>query len=119
MAKLANYSVIDSVIVCDEIARLQVTWVNPDSNTNDTTLTAIQSQIPDVDLFEQLQLNEVLKVCRKSRTLSDAGRRLFSTSRQEKKQANDADRLRKYLAKHGLTWQASSQISEKTFKQIV
>ncbi|WP_370255936.1 hypothetical protein [Erwinia sp. 198] len=35
-------------------------------------------------------------------SLSEAGRRLFAVSRQGKKQPNDADRLRKYLARFGL-----------------
>jgi sigma54-dependent transcription regulator len=34
----------------------------------------------------------------------DAGRTLFSVSRQRRTTSNDADRLRKYLARFGLTW---------------
>jgi transcriptional regulatory protein RtcR len=48
------------------------------------------------------QLNAVIGVCRNSANLSEAGRTLFAMSRQEKKQANDADRLRKYLGRFGL-----------------
>lgn len=44
----------------------------------------------------------VLGVCMQCRSLSDAGRRLFSASRERRKAANDADRLRKYLAKFDL-----------------
>jgi transcriptional regulatory protein RtcR len=36
--------------------------------------------------------------------MSDAGRELFAASRQKKKAPNDADRLRKYLARFGLDW---------------
>ena len=43
---------------------------------------------------------------RQSRTLSDAGRVFFAISREKKSTANDADRLRKYLARFGLTWDA-------------
>lgn len=43
--------------------------------------------------------------CRESAKLSKAGRRLFGSSRERKKTANDADRLRKYLARFGLNWQ--------------
>ena len=56
----------------------------------------------NLDPFDQVQLAYVVQVCRQSSTLSDAGRRLFQRSRQEKKLSNDADRLRKYLAKFGL-----------------
>ena len=38
------------------------------------------------------------------RRLSDAGRTLFAISRQGKRNPNDADRLRKYLARFGMTW---------------
>jgi transcriptional regulatory protein RtcR len=37
--------------------------------------------------------------------LSDAGRRLFDQSRKRRVVVNDADRLRKYLLKFGLTWE--------------
>jgi transcriptional regulatory protein RtcR len=43
-------------------------------------------------------------VCQASRSLSDAGRRLFAVSRAKKSAPNDADRLRKYLARFGLDW---------------
>lgn len=43
---------------------------------------------------------------RRTRSLSDAGRALFSASRQQKTSANDADRLRKYLGRFGLDWKA-------------
>jgi transcriptional regulatory protein RtcR len=49
-------------------------------------------------------LAAVIKVCRECRTLSEAGRILFGSSRERKKAANDADRLRKYLARFGLSW---------------
>ncbi|WP_066799492.1 hypothetical protein [Sphingomonas soli] len=41
---------------------------------------------------------------RRSRSLSEAGRALFAASRARRTSANDADRLRKYLAKFGLEW---------------
>ena len=37
-------------------------------------------------------------------SLSAAGRVLFDRSRERKKIANDADRLRKYLARFDLEW---------------
>ena len=41
---------------------------------------------------------------RTSRSLAEAGRRLFAVSRQRKMVANDADRIRKYRARYGLEW---------------
>lgn len=48
---------------------------------------------------------ELGAICRASRTLSAAGRRLFSVSRMTKTSGNDADRLRKYLARFGLKFE--------------
>ena len=56
----------------------------------------------EVDPFDRVQLEEVLRVCRSARSLSDAGRTLFAVSRTKKSSSNDADRLRKYLARYGL-----------------
>lgn len=56
-------------------------------------------------LFDRLQLEAVIRICRESSTLSDAGRRLFDHSRTQRTVVNDADRLRKYLMKFGLTWE--------------
>ncbi|MCP5528708.1 MAG: sigma 54-dependent transcriptional regulator, partial [Verrucomicrobiales bacterium] len=46
----------------------------------------------------------VLRVCCTMPTLSEAGRHLFAVSRGRKTRTNDADRLRKYLARFGLSW---------------
>ena len=58
-----------------------------------------------MDLFDRLQLQAVLGVCRQARSLSEAGRQLFDQSRTQRSVVNDADRLRKYLHKHGLSWE--------------
>ena len=62
-----------------------------------------------LDLFDQAQLAFVIRVCRESATLSDAGRKLFAATRENRKTANDADRLRKYLARFDLDWQQITQ----------
>ena len=53
----------------------------------------------------------VLQVCRQSRTLSDAGRQLFQASRAQRTVVNDADWLRKYLARFGLDWERLTSAS--------
>ena len=55
-----------------------------------------------------MQLEAVGKVCRQSKTMSDAGRTLFGVSRQAKSKPNNADRLKKYLARFGLDWEQVS-----------
>lgn len=57
-----------------------------------------------LDRFERVQLEDVLSVCRTAGSLFAAGRVLFNQSRERKRVANDADRLRKYLARFGLEW---------------
>lgn len=57
-----------------------------------------------LDLFEQIQLEAVLQVCVHCKSLSEAGRRLFQVTRLQRSVVNDADRLRKYLHRYGLTW---------------
>jgi transcriptional regulatory protein RtcR len=57
-----------------------------------------------IDPFDRVQLAEVVRICRRSRSLSDAGRNLFSASRSRRASSNDADRLRKYLQRYGLSW---------------
>ncbi len=54
------------------------------------------------DRFELAQLREVLAVCGKSHTLSEAGRELFAISRREKSSSNDTDRVRKYLQRFNI-----------------
>jgi transcriptional regulatory protein RtcR len=106
MATLAAGGRISSDEVHDEIDRLRSTWQAVADHDGLPTMRALLSpeQIDALDLFDRAQLEVVLGVCRDSASLSDAGRKLFSVSRLEKKQANDADRLRKYLARFGLTW---------------
>jgi transcriptional regulatory protein RtcR len=61
--------------------------------------------VQQLDLFDRLQLQAVLDVCRQSKNMSDAGRKLFAVSRESKAKPNDADRLRKYLARFNLDWE--------------
>lgn len=57
-----------------------------------------------IDPFDRVQLAEVIRTCRGSTSLSDAGRRLFAVSRGHRTSTHDADRLRKYLQRVGLDW---------------
>jgi transcriptional regulatory protein RtcR len=64
------------------------------------------ARLSALDRFDRIQLEEVVRVCRDARSLSEAGRVLFAASRTPRATTNDADRLRKYLARYGLTLQA-------------
>jgi transcriptional regulatory protein RtcR len=61
-------------------------------------------EIEALDLFDRLQLQAVLEVCRRSSSLADAGRKLFAATRSKRSSLNDSDRLRKYLGRFGLDW---------------
>jgi transcriptional regulatory protein RtcR len=61
-------------------------------------------RLGELDVFDRVQLEAVLRVCAASASMSEAGRRLFSVSRTRKASSNDADRLRKYLARFGIAW---------------
>ncbi|HEX2489605.1 MAG TPA: sigma 54-dependent transcriptional regulator, partial [Blastocatellia bacterium] len=109
MATLAPGGRISTQVVEEEIERLRSTWSAPGSsgsNDGDQFLEELLGveKLEEIDLFDRLQLVAVIKVCRESRTLSEAGRALFGSSRMRKRTANDADRLRKYLARFGLSW---------------
>lgn len=61
-----------------------------------------KERLSQIDYFERVQLEGVVKVCRESRSLSEAGRILYNASRDRKNSRNDSDRLAKYLASYGL-----------------
>jgi len=105
MATLAQGARISVDLVREEIQRLEASWPLRDSRANDSLAGILpDDQLSQLDLFDRLQLERVLEVCRNSRSLSDAGRVLFHASRSRKTTSNDADRLRKYLARFGLDW---------------
>jgi transcriptional regulatory protein RtcR len=105
MATLAPSGRINEEIVAEELERLKQRWSGGASgDVDDLSLVLTPEQIEAIDLFDRVQLASVIGVCRETRSLSDAGRRLFAVSRQSKASSNDADRLKKYLARFGLTW---------------
>ena len=97
MATVAAGGRITEPIVDEEIDRLRALWREPDR-------TPGAARMEDLDLFDRAQLSAVLEVCARSRSLSEAGRELFSVSRAKKKAVNDADRLKKYLSRFGIEW---------------
>ncbi|MDR1947688.1 MAG: RNA repair transcriptional activator RtcR [Desulfovibrio sp.] len=112
MGTLAGESRITMDIVREEWTRLEKGWQNlagKDSRSEEDDARLLHSVIGEkadnLDLFDAVQLACVIRECRNSRNLSDAGRRLFAKSRRQKSNPNDADRLRKYLGKFSLSWE--------------
>jgi transcriptional regulatory protein RtcR len=106
LATLANGGRITKADADEEIARLRAAWDGPGDAGDGLVQAALGAEAARaLDLFDRCQLQTVLQVCRRSPTLSAAGRALFAQSRQQKKKLNDADRLRKYLLRFGLDWE--------------
>lgn len=108
MATLASGGRITVTDVDSEIERLKAQWSRPALHLGpvpeDDPTRFLGERVDEIDRFELPQLREVIRVCRASRSLSEAGRSLFAASRRRKSNPNDADRLRKYLARFGLSW---------------
>jgi len=113
MSTLAPGGRITNEVVNEEIDRLRSAWREQQGTESEDLLERLigKEKLSGLDLFDRHQLASVLKVCRESRTLSEAGRALFSTSRERKKTVNDADRLRKYLARFALDWRELRDLS--------
>ncbi|MFO0830205.1 MAG: RNA repair transcriptional activator RtcR [Phycisphaerales bacterium] len=112
MATLAPAGRIDVPTVEQEVRRLEAAWEGPaesppGADGTDDPLSSVLpgEQLAALDRFDRAQLADVVRVCRQSRTLSEAGRTLFAASRGRRTTVNDADRLRKYLARFGVAWE--------------
>jgi len=107
MTTLAPGGRITRAVLDSELRRLEAAWQTPPAPDSDDAIL-VSALGPDgaakLDLFDRAQLACVLRVCRSSATLSEAGRRLFAVTRGKRKITNDADRLQKYLTRFGLSW---------------
>lgn len=113
MATFAAGGRITVAIVEEEVVRLRASWLPSGADAAAVDLTTIipGEELARIDPFDLAQLVEVVRVCLQSRSLSDAGRKLFAVSRQTKAVPNDADRLRKYLARFKIDWQTLQALS--------
>jgi transcriptional regulatory protein RtcR len=106
MATLAPRGRIRREDVEDEIVRLGDSWhrsAAPDvAELADLAGVFPPETLAGIDPFDRIQLAHVVAVCRRAKSLSDAGRELFAVSRAKRSVTNDADRLKKYLTKWNL-----------------
>jgi transcriptional regulatory protein RtcR len=94
-------------VVDEEIERLRRAWSKTarSSVREDLLHEALGSEaVERLDLFDRMQLASLIEVASTGRSLSEAGRALFANSREKKSSSNDADRLRKYFSRFGITW---------------
>ena len=106
MATLAEGSRIELNEVDAEIQRLRRLWQITHQQKEVSILEKVLSveQQAELDEFDRIQLEGVIAICRESKSMADAGRRLFAVSREQRQSTNDSDRVKKYLAKFGLVW---------------
>jgi transcriptional regulatory protein RtcR len=107
MSTLAPGGRITKEVVQEEISRLKAMWSVAETDINKKILNEVlgADKAEKLDRFEKVQLADVLKVCKESKSMSQAGRKVFAVSRAKKRKANDADRLRKYLARYNIKWE--------------
>jgi transcriptional regulatory protein RtcR len=109
MATLAPGGRITVAIVEEEIGRLHELFSAFGSDVGGTgpsraaRLLGLE-RLATVDRFDLVQLEDVLGICARATSMSEAGRLLFAATRAAKTSVNDADRLRKYLARFDLTF---------------
>ncbi len=105
MATLASGGRIDLQTVRGEINRAGQNSIRCGGADDSVLLRLLGTDYAEwFDVFDLAQLERVVKVCRRSKNLADAGKN-FAVSRSLKKSANDSDRLSKYLARFGLDFQ--------------
>lgn len=134
LERMVTYSLYGSItleIVLQEITLLKRSWskCSPNSlpeipeqalkNERFPLQNALASlhKLPPVcerDLFDAVQLEEVLSICKNSASRSEAGRKLFAHSRQKKKSSDDTARLNKYLKGFNLTWEDIKLLYKKS-----
>jgi transcriptional regulatory protein RtcR len=106
MATLAEGGRIDAAGVAAEVRRLEAnarTGTAAAAAAGEDGLRALLGpKMEELDRFDRVQLADVVSVCAAAPTLSAAGRVLFARSIAQRTTRNDADRLRKYLARFEL-----------------
>ena len=110
MATMAPGGRINRETVSEELVRLKNAWSASTGSQEPVNMNVLAEVLgreaaSTLDRFDRVQLVDAIAACRSSVSLSEAGRVLFSESRKKKAKPNDADRLRKYLARFGLDWQ--------------
>jgi len=104
MATLVDGGRISEQNVVEEIERLRDDWRAEDDSPGTADLGSIlpAERLAELDRFDRVQLQYGIGVCRRCRSLSEAGRHLYDVSRTRRTLRNDANRLRKFSTRCGL-----------------
>jgi transcriptional regulatory protein RtcR len=107
MCTLAMGARINAADVSAEIERLRASWGMQANAAPRGEPSKFKELLSGLDDFDRIQLEGVLGICGECTSIAEAGRRLYAVSRGKKTgKQNDTDRLKKYLQKFGLDWNA-------------
>ncbi len=106
LATLAPRGRITVGLVDEEIERLKTQWSAGESDSDFRLVADVMGEeaAAELDRLDVVQLAEVIRVCRRSASMSAAGKILFAASRTQRKTKNDSDRVKKLLERFGLEW---------------
>ncbi|WKD50144.1 RNA repair transcriptional activator RtcR [Microbulbifer spongiae] len=109
MGTLADGGRITVAVVEEEICRLRQKWQSaPGTELNPSALIERllgHDSTKQMDYYEQLNLANLIEVCRSCHSMAEAGRKLFNISRERKKSSNDSHRVKQLLEKHGVRFE--------------
>ncbi|TQV89856.1 AAA family ATPase [Aliikangiella coralliicola] len=109
MATLSSGGRISEKLVEEEIVRLKLNWSEGQTNKFDPVVIVRnllgEERSESIDLFDKYLLAGVNEICKESKSMADAGRKLFGVSRLNKKSTNDSHRLKQVLAKFELVFE--------------
>jgi len=113
MGVLSEGGRIDEANVAQEIERLRSDW-SEDQGKIDSQNQSIASKVEtligsqassELDLYDHILINGIAEVCANSRSMAEAGRKLFNHSRTQKASTNDSHRIKQILDKYGIRFQ--------------
>jgi transcriptional regulatory protein RtcR len=106
---------IDEENVDQEIGRLKNDWDDGSASSSlPLTLTSRvdalvgSEEAASLDLYDHIIISGIAEVCANSRSMAEAGRKLFNHSRTQKASTNDSHRIKQLLDKYGIRFQGLS-----------
>lgn len=109
MATLADGGRITAEVVAEEIQRLLRKWHKTEAGQS-SPKAVIEGVLGEgacrsLDYYDQIKLAGLIGVCADSKSMADAGRKLFQVSREAKKSVNDSHRIKQLLDVYGLRFE--------------
>ena len=113
MGVLSEGGRIDEDNVAQEIERLRNDWSEGQAKVDSqerSMASKVESLIgsqasSELDLYDHILIDGIAEVCANSRSMAEAGRKLFNHSRTQKASTNDSHRIKQILDKYGISFQ--------------